>query len=124
MGAPWSKSALRQSVGLGPFLNDICISEPLPRSAFGTDLYYKIHTVYLISSAFPCPLPPSSADVIYGWSLSGKGISFASETAAEESLDKYAMHTSISFEWPVSEDWALSRASQPQVEGFHAVADA
>ena len=36
--------------------------------AFGTDLYFKIHTTSLTTSALPCPLPPSEADIISGHS--------------------------------------------------------
>ena len=43
---------------------------PSPLSVFGTYLRYRIHATSLTSSSFRVPLPPPSADIICGWSLS------------------------------------------------------
>ena len=43
---------------------------PSPLSVLGTDLRYRIYPTSLTSSSFRVPLPPPSADIICGWSLS------------------------------------------------------
>ena len=49
--------------------SDFLTSSPL--SAFGSDLYYKIHATSLTLSAFPCFLPLFNVDIISGTSLKG-----------------------------------------------------